>query len=260
MGINVNDYLAFVKSKVQTPYIYGCKGKDGIVTANKVSSLAAAYPKIFTQSYLQEINRQQIIGNKIACDCSGLVCWPLSVSYGSAQLYQKAYARLPMSGHVKFAPGTVLYRKGHVGIYIGNGLLVEAKGLKYGTVISKFNPSKWIAGLTFNQWIDYDNIIQPIDPAMINYKGKTGGNPYTVPEYIVKRGFRGDVVKFIQWELIEASYGYKFDYDGRTWSPVQIDGIFGPITEAAVKAFQQSCKITVDGEVGPETLGKLLEL
>jgi peptidoglycan hydrolase-like protein with peptidoglycan-binding domain len=37
------------------------------------------------------------------------------------------------------------------------------------------------------------------------------------------------------------------------FSPGSLDGIFGPKTDAAVKKFQQSVGITVDGEVGPVT-------
>ena len=40
--------------------------------------------------------------------------------------------------------------------------------------------------------------------------------------------------------------------------PVAVDGIFGPITEAAVKAFQQSRGLAVDGVVGPQTWAKLV--
>ena len=39
----------------------------------------------------------------------------------------------------------------------------------------------------------------------------------------------------------------------------EVDGYFGPKTEAAVKAFQKKNKLTVDGFIGPETLQKLAE-
>ena len=40
--------------------------------------------------------------------------------------------------------------------------------------------------------------------------------------------------------------------------PVAVDGIFGPLTEAAVEAFQQSNGLTADGIVGPLTWPKLV--
>jgi peptidoglycan hydrolase-like protein with peptidoglycan-binding domain len=40
--------------------------------------------------------------------------------------------------------------------------------------------------------------------------------------------------------------------------PVAVDGIFGPNTEAAVKAFQQSKGLAADGIVGPLTWPKLI--
>ena len=40
--------------------------------------------------------------------------------------------------------------------------------------------------------------------------------------------------------------------------PVGVDGIFGPLTEAAVKAFQQGNGLGADGIVGPLTWPKLV--
>jgi peptidoglycan hydrolase-like protein with peptidoglycan-binding domain len=40
--------------------------------------------------------------------------------------------------------------------------------------------------------------------------------------------------------------------------PVAVDGIFGPNTEAAVKAFQQSKGLAADGIVGPQTWPRLV--
>jgi peptidoglycan hydrolase-like protein with peptidoglycan-binding domain len=37
-----------------------------------------------------------------------------------------------------------------------------------------------------------------------------------------------------------------------------VDGIFGPLTESAVKAFQQSHALTADGVVGPLTWPRLV--
>lgn len=48
-------------------------------------------------------------------------------------------------------------------------------------------------------------------------------------------------VKWLQWELTQAGY------------PLTIDGKFGAKTELALKAFQESKKIIVDGKCGPIT-------
>lgn len=59
---------------------------------------------------------------------------------------------------------------------------------------------------------------------------------------------RGGDVKRVQQALI--SLGYSLDPDGA-------DGIYGSVTETAVKKFQQDKGIDIDGVVGPETRGKL---
>ena len=63
----------------------------------------------------------------------------------------------------------------------------------------------------------------------------------------VRRGSRGDDVRVLQEAL--ALRGH---------APGPADGIFGGMTEAAVKAFQMGQGLTTDGIVGPVTWGALL--
>jgi len=62
----------------------------------------------------------------------------------------------------------------------------------------------------------------------------------------ISEGATGPVVRWAQYLLVR-----------RTLSDSQIDGIFGPVTKAAVEQFQAQVNITVDGIVGPVTWGKL---
>jgi peptidoglycan hydrolase-like protein with peptidoglycan-binding domain len=66
------------------------------------------------------------------------------------------------------------------------------------------------------------------------------------PFPLVQQGSREHPVQTLQY-LLRAR--------GHT---VQVDGIFGPKTDAAVRAFQQSKNLTVDGIVGPKTWGALI--
>jgi hypothetical protein len=178
---------------------------------------------------------------KLAVDCSGLISQYTGKVLGSSQLYQQAYARMPISQYEKFAVGTVLWKQGHVGVYLCNGLVAEAKGIDYGTIISKVKDTKWEYGLTFS-WINYD-IKNPVDSNKITYKSK---NPYNEPTSTVKYGMRGNDVKWVQYELIEAGY------------PIAITGIFDMVCAGAVMDFQKSCKIGIDGEVGSITKAALI--
>jgi peptidoglycan hydrolase-like protein with peptidoglycan-binding domain len=63
----------------------------------------------------------------------------------------------------------------------------------------------------------------------------------------VKRGSQGDAVRGVQEE---------FQFRNLSGDPtigVQIDGIFGPETDAAVRGFQEALGLSVDGIVGPLT-------
>jgi 3D (Asp-Asp-Asp) domain-containing protein len=66
---------------------------------------------------------------------------------------------------------------------------------------------------------------------------------------LIERGDRGKAVEHLQKHLAELKL---YDY--------QVDGIFGPLTEQAVKDFQKKNNLLVDGVAGPETKGALFNL
>lgn len=67
----------------------------------------------------------------------------------------------------------------------------------------------------------------------------------------LRRGSRGNEVKLIQYYLNFLSF-----FNNRLPS-IDADGIFGPATENAVKAFQSEYGLTVDGIVGRDTWNRL---
>lgn len=223
----------YAKSKIGTPYFYGSKMDE--LTEYKMQWLHSHYPNVVTESYMNKARRKGQVG-KINVDCSGLISAYTKKLLGSSQLYAQAYARMPISEWKKFADGVVLWKKGHVGVYIGDGLVSEARGIDHGTIVSKIQSIKWQYGLTFS-WMDYE-YSNPVSSDIITYKKP---NPYAEPATNIKKGMKGDGVKWVQYELVESGYD------------LVIDGIFGNKTLKALKAFQASCKIEVDGICGKQT-------
>lgn len=65
---------------------------------------------------------------------------------------------------------------------------------------------------------------------------------------VLRRGAQGDEVKLLQERLVGAGAG-----------PIVIDGVFGEMTESAVRLFQGANALEQDGIVGPATWGVLLQ-
>jgi peptidoglycan hydrolase-like protein with peptidoglycan-binding domain len=82
--------------------------------------------------------------------------------------------------------------------------------------------------------------------------GIVGPNTWSALIITVKQGSQGDAVKGVQEE-------FQFrNLSGDPGKGLQVDGIFGPKTDAAVRGFQKALhtdipSVTVDGVVGPVT-------
>lgn len=146
---------------------------------------------------------------------------------------------------------------GHIGIVDPTGeWVVEAQGTKNGVTRTKVSDSKWTYwGLGKNMEFDFipGQESMPAEPAKESEKQQQATTdvkpePAAKTYPTLRRGARGENVRLLQ-ELLAK--------DGST---LQIDGIFGPGTQSAVRAFQKKYGLKIDGIVGPQTWKKLREL
>lgn len=242
--------VEYAQVHLGTPYFYGAKIPEGALTEHKMSTMHALYPKVVTNAYMAKARSRGQVG-KVNVDCSGLIAGYRQLNIGSYQLYQTAYTRMPIAQIDNFAPGVVLWKSGHVGVYVGKidgvPMCIEAKGINYGTVMTKVSATKWVYGLTFK---DLTYSYETKVPG--SWKGT---NPYTEPTMTVTSPAQaakkkitsyisdGEEVKWVQWELMQAGLLTEKD----------IDGICRSKTVAAIIKYQQSCKITADGLAGKTT-------
>lgn len=119
--------VAFARSKMGTPYVYGMKGQ--VMTAANFNYLRRLYGNMVWYSDRNKIG-------KVCVDCSGLISWACGVQLGSSQWKSRATKIQPIST-IKNAPvGALVWMKGHIGIYTGmkNGVpyYIAADGSAFG--------------------------------------------------------------------------------------------------------------------------------
>lgn len=146
-------------------YVWGSQGE--LLTESRFQSLAASYPK--EVGGYEDWIRAHWFGKRTA-DCSGLIrgYWWLDaetqeIKYGSNgipamgadAMYQAATEKGSMSTMPEI-PGLGVWHKGHIGIYIGNGEVVEAMSTRKGVVRTQLASGHWTAWLK----IPYINYIE----------------------------------------------------------------------------------------------------
>lgn len=143
MGLKALEMVSFYH------YVYGMKYSYGKLTENRINILAKDNPSMFTPKYIAKAKK--LIG-KYCIDCSGLVCYLWDIndigSWGISQLpitKPERYAKVSLK---QLKHGDCVYKKGHVGIYLGNGKVIEAKGINYGVIISDLKSTPWLYGIS----------------------------------------------------------------------------------------------------------------
>ncbi len=150
--------IDFVHSKICTPYVYGAKGK--VLTKAQIQKWAQLYPNIYTDAYIAKA--MKYIGQECT-DCSGLISWYTGILRGSYEYYETAVEKKPVAKLDETMTGWALWKPGHIGIYVGDGWCVEAKGIDYGTISSRVSNTAWkyvlkLADINYDvaEWIFQD--------------------------------------------------------------------------------------------------------
>lgn len=130
-------------------------------------------------------------------------------------------------------PGLVVWKDGHIGVYIGGGYTIEMRGFNYDCVKRKVKDGPW------TKW-------GQLPASMLQY----GDTP--APEPVLeglRRGDYGTAVTVMQEALLR--------WDAMCLPKYGADGDFGAETEKAVQAFQQAAGLPVTGIYDEATRAKL---
>ena len=251
----------------KTTYIWGGIGNP--ITEATVQRAEKQYSKNISKGYARAA-RKLIGKNAFYFDCVGLIksiLWGWNgdpnKSYGGAKYATNGVpdigadamirrcSGVSSTDWVNMVPGEVLWMPGHIGIYIGGGLAVEATpSWNNGVQISAVKNIGNKAGYNARKWTKHGKLPWVEYPAAsvstTTKPAAGGGNTVTVKLNVLKRGDKGAQVKAAQALLVGA--GYKLD----------LDSSFGPATQTAVKKFQAAKGIAQSGMVDEKTWGKLL--
>ncbi len=145
-------------------YVWGTFGQ--VLTESLLQSKIQQYPSGVGDK--EEIIREKWLGGRTA-DCVGLIksygwldAGSMTIRYGSNgmpdigadAMYYSAQVKGPIST-IPETPGLAVWHSGHIGVYIGNGEVIEAMGTAYGVVKTKLNERSWTAWLEI-PYINYE--------------------------------------------------------------------------------------------------------
>jgi hypothetical protein len=147
--MKATDFVSAVQKQVGNGYWYGCY-VPMIGTEALLAYKAKQYPVQYTADY---ITRSRKWLGKPVTDCVGLVkgvVWQADFQ----GKYQAAsdlsangmYAKCPVKGPISTIPekpGLVVWKDGHIGVYVGNGVVVESRSVEWGVARTFLKDRPW---------------------------------------------------------------------------------------------------------------------
>jgi hypothetical protein len=156
---NNTGLVAWAREWLGRPYWYGtcCYA----CTESLLQSKAKQYPSHYTAARMARY-RADIQAKRSCADCIGLIkgyiwekdgkiVYDADTDMNTGGLFNRARVKGAIS-RIPEVPGLIVYKDGHVGVYEGGGMVIEAKGFAAGIVRLKLNDTQW------THWIAHPNI------------------------------------------------------------------------------------------------------
>lgn len=169
--------VSYAKEQLGKPYWYGTFGNTA--TKSLLASKTKQYPGHYTDARMKKYQSQ--IGERVH-DCVGLIkgyLWSETATstpkYNSSQDVSANGMRgkCKIQGEISTIPeipGVLVFFSGHVGVYIGDGWVIEAKGFNYGVVKTRLKDGNWTHWGKC-PWIEYEvTAYPPAKPKVTYYK------------------------------------------------------------------------------------------
>lgn len=242
-GQGLADYCKKVYA-AEWVYWYGTYGKK--CTESLYNSKKKQYPSHYgsdrTSGYMRDIRE-----GRWCADCVGMIksyFWKNGDLTAAPKYATNHCPDVSANGMIKLCsqtgkissipdePGLVVWKDGHIGVYIGNGYTVEMRGFNYDCVKRKVTSGPW------TKW-------GRLPKSMISYDGDK--RPDTTDDALTV-GCTGEAVRELQEDLI--ALGYSLPKYGA-------DGEFGSETKSAVASFQLDHNITPTGIADAKTLAAI---
>lgn len=222
MAKTASGLVSYAKAQLGKPYWYGTFGQLSSEALYKQKK--KQYPKYYTA-----LDFKKQYGKKVH-DCIGLIkgyIWSETAEDGAPKYQSNGcpdineemmYEKAKVKGSISTMPekkGILVFKKNHVGVYIGNGYVVEARGHAYGVVKTAFKSRGW------TKWCECPYITYGKEDKAVEYiKVKTNGSVLNCRS---KPKLTGKVVgTFKNGEKLQL-----IERTSRKWYKVSANGITG---------------------------------
>ena len=189
---------------------------------------------------LEKLNwNYKLLTTKCETDCSALMG---TCAKAAGSNVQRCYGNCCYTGNQK----DLFLQTGDFILLTDSKYLTSSNYLRRGDVLLRHNP----ANNNGHTAMVLSNGPYATANTTPNENSIPATNPYFAPIFNVKRGSKGQGVKWVQYILYKAGHGMG------TYNNF-VDGEFGINTDACVKRFQRAYGLEVDGIVGPLTKAML---